>query len=715
MTLEDISELVKLFQNQNPSTILEDIEQLTPEKRAKLARECYQLSRHVFLPVLISSMENTFNAIHSALENLFFNEIHLASQRLQEEPEVWQEKLDTLREFPLFAESSDFDLMRISGDMEEKQYQAKEPFLIENNPVTGVFLLKEKANVYVEGKDEPILTRSGIFGEEACATDVMNASATVSPVKDCTIFYIPREKFLIHTMRIPGLQARVFQMIIDRSKYQQKMAQDAKERAEEQRKLTQEILDHIGQGSFSINQAGEIGNYSSVAKDYLRRRNLAGAPFADIVFRKNRKALKEYYRALHMLFGGNQFDPDLILSMLPNEVTIKKRIFKLNYFFVQDSNGYVLSVFVRMTEVTLERQLAAKEEQEKLILDKMRQNIGGFLNMLSDLKSSFRLMEEFSENYVEAGQQPDSEFISGAMRKLHGSKGLSGQFEFNNLKTVVHKLEDCLRNIDDQQNLGRYTDKFFKLFMEFETEYNYALSFKENLGTEIVEILEGVSFSQDEFQSLLKATIENDFESIRPLILKKASVPAEKIVDNWENDIIRLAERLDKQIEFKLEVQEDLLIPTEIAKSLNVVLGHLYRNSIDHGIETPEERLEAGKEMTGVITVKIHLEGHHLMIILKDDGAGLNNTKIAKIAKSKSHLDQILVDKYIAGEKFWKILFLPGFSSAEQVTQISGRGVGMDAVKNTIKELDGKIVMASEQGKGSVFLIKIPLESSRII
>ncbi|MBF0289565.1 MAG: hypothetical protein HQM14_17260 [SAR324 cluster bacterium] len=706
---------MQIFQDQSRSSSFEDIKKLTPEKKLKLAKECYQLSRYIFSPVLVSSMETTFTNIHSALEHLFFGEIHLASQRLQDEPEVWQNKLDTLREFPLFAESSDFDLMRISGDMEEKQYKTGEPFLVENKPVTGVFLLKEQANVFVEGKETPILTRSGIFGEEACATDVMDASATVSPVKDCTIFYIPREKFLIHTMRIPGLQARVFQMIIDRSKYQQKIAQESKERAEEQRKLTQEILDHIGQGSFSINQAGEIGNYSAVAKDYLGRRNLAGAPFADIVFRKNRTALKEYYRALHMLFGGNQFDPDVILSMLPTEVTIKKRIFKLSYFFVQDANGYVLSVFVRMAEVTLERQLAAKEEQEKLILDKMRQNIGGFLNMLDDLKNSFSLMEEFLENYVEAGQQPDSEFISGAMRTLHGSKGLSGQFEFNNLKTVVHKLEDCLRNIDDKQELERYTDKFFKLFMEFETEYNYALSFKENLGIEIVQILEGVSFSQSEFQSLLKAATERDFEQMRPLVLRKASVPAEKIVDNWENDILRLAERLEKQIEFQLDVQEDLLVPTEIAKSLNVVLGHIYRNSIDHGIETPERRAEAGKNMTGVIAVKMYLEDNHLMIVLKDDGAGLNNEKIAKIAKSKSHLDQILVDKYIAGEKFWKILFMPGFSSAEQVTQISGRGVGMDAVQNTINKLNGKIVMASEQGKGSVFLISIPLDASRII
>ena len=714
MTSEDITRLATTFGLQDLSSAIEKMRHMTPEEKIALAQECFQLTKSLIAPILVNPIEETFELIEETLENVIFKEIFLANQRLKEEPEVWQKKLNALREINLFEDTSTFDLMKVAVDMEERFFKENEVLLTEEAPVGGVFLLREKARVYVKGIENPVVIRSGIFGEEACVMGVENASATVRASRDSTVFYIPRDKFLVHTRHIPGLQEKVFQIVVDRAKFEQEVARMEKTQAEEQRQLTQEVLDHIGQGSFSINQAGEIGNFSSVAKDYLSRKELAGAPFADIAFRKDRKALREYYRALNMLFSGNEFDPEVILSLLPDEVTIKKRIFKLYYFFVQDSKGYVMSVFVRMEEVTLERELAQKEEQNQRILEKMQQNIGGFMSMLETINKSTSLLEAFMEDYIETKQQPDSGHIGALMRNLHGSKGLSGQFEINPLKNVIHELEDCLRGIDEN-GIELYIDVFNELFMKFHSEYMHALSFKENLGEKIVQILEGVSFAQSEYQELLKAVIQRDFETTRALVLAKANVPAENIVENWEKDISRLAEGLHKAIQFKLEVREGLSVAKELAKTLNVELGHLYRNCVDHGIETRNKRIKIGKEETGTIMVKIDQQSQKLVLIIKDDGGGLDHQKIAEIAKKNPNLSQKVVDRYIASGKYWKILFLPGFSSAEKVTNLSGRGVGLDAVQAAIRSLKGNIVMASKPGKGSVFLIEIPIVQNLMV
>lgn len=708
MKLEDIPRLATLFEAQNGAAIENKIKELDRKERIALALEGFQVTQTLFASVLSDPIKKNFNNLGEMLRHLVFDEIYNANRRLQKAPEKWQEKLKVLREIPLFAPSSTFDLMRIAVDVEEEFFQAGEEILTEGAPATRVFFMKEKAKVFLKSQSQPEAIRSGIFGEESCLMEQENASATVCTTEDCTVYYIPSKQFLAHIQSIPELQTRVFQLVVGRAKLEQEVAMKEKVHAEEQRQFTQQVLDNIGQGSFSINQAGEIGNFSLVAQDYLGRKALAGVPFADIILRKDRKALREYYRALNMLFGKNEFDPDLILSLLPGEATIKNRIFKLHYSFVQDDLGYVTSVFVRMEEVTLELQLAERELRDQRVQEKMQQNIGGFLNMLENIEATHHSIDQFAENYVESHKQPDSDAIGELMRTLHGSKGLSGQFEIHTLKDVLHEIEDCLRKIDEN-GLELYTEEFDQLLMKLQNEYSHALSFRENLGHEITQILQGVSFTQEEYQGMLAGVLQRDFAALRPYILAKAHVPAQEIVANWEADIQRLAETLKKKIDFKLEVEENLQVPKEMAKVLNIELGHVYRNSVDHGVETLQERQALGKKETGTIQVKIYKQSPHLLLWITDDGAGLDQQKIQELAKQHPNLPQTEVEQHIAEGKTWKILFMSGFSSAEKVTKLSGRGVGLDAAQTAIQRLDGQIVMASEPGKGSAFLVKILL------
>jgi len=704
MTPSDLNLLSRIFSHSDPESITERLNELTVEERFTLARACYELTGKSIKTIWGRSILDTFQRIYRNIGKMFFSRLPAVNEKFESNPEKWDRRIKDLRRMKLFWEASNFDLLSIEGDVESKNYEANEAFMSQYEEVDGVYFFEEPVNVYEHNSKIASITRNGIFGDDNCTTGELESPITARPIRDSEAYFIPREKFVQLIRNIPGLQEKVFQDVVER-------ARQTNVRAEEQRRLVQEILDNIGQGSFSIDNAGEIGeNYTAIAADYLGVKNLAGVPFADIAFGNDRKVLRDYYRALHMLFSGGDYEASMVLDLLPKEVTINDRIFQLHYSFVQDGSGHVMSVFVRMEDLTLERKLEQKEASEKAILDKMQQNVGGFLDMLSDVNNTFNLINDFAEKYWDQETQPEEDFVNQVMRTLHGSKGLSGQFELNKLKSVIHSMEDWFLAIE-KDGMQEHYDGFIELFQIFEQEYQYAQSFRENLGEGIVKVLEGISFTTVQFEKLLDAARNDDWEVLKPMILEKTYTSAERIISNWRKDSERLASKLGKKVDFQLEIEDGLSIPKEMARALNVGLGHLYRNCVDHGIELPEKRTAAGKDETGQLSIKMAKEGVNFILKITDDGAGLDNEKIAEIAKSKSDLDQELVDSYIQAEEYWKILFLPGFSSATEVTDVSGRGVGMDAVKATLDGFNGTIVMSTEPGQGSEFLIKIPLET----
>jgi signal transduction histidine kinase len=702
MKPEEINRFSKIFSDPNPLVVARKINHLSQPEKVSFARACFELTGKVLGALLDPSINQTFQKIFQSIGRMFFTRFPTIDRKLKKDPTRWRKTIDELRVVPLFQQTSDFDLLSIAEHVETRQLKANEPFLAQYQEVEGVYLVTDPVKVFEHNSKIATVTRNGIFGDDPCITGEKESSITAKPTKDCQAFFVNRDRFVNLIRSIPGLQEKIFQDVVER-------ARQGSVRAEEQRRLLQEILDNIGQGSFSIDMAGEIGeNYTAIAAKYLGVDNLAGVPFADLAFRKDRKMLRNYYRALHMLFSGNQFDASMVLDLLPKEITIHERIFKLHYTFLQDGSGNVMSVFVRMEDLTLERELAKKEQEEKGILDKMQQNIGGFMDMLKDVENSFDLMNRFADDFWDKEIQPDSQTLGEIMRTLHGSKGLAGQFELNRLKEVIHALEDWFLEIDREGLAGR-GDPFLMLFQKLEQELQYARSFKENLGEGIIRILDGVSFTREEFAALTAAVTEKDYSQALTLIRSRETVSAVRIINNWKKDTERLADRLGKQVAFVSDIDEQLVVPREMAKKLNVNLGHLYRNCVDHGIEPPAQRLEKGKEETGRLTVVIRRQKDQLVMTIADDGAGLNTDRIVDIARNNPGLDQGLVESYITRGEYWRILFLAGFSAATTVTDVSGRGVGMDAVLKTVQSFGGEISMESVPGRGSTFHIQIPL------
>ena len=188
-------------------------------------------------------------------------------------------------------------------------------------------------------------------------------------------------------------------------------------------------------------------------------------------------------------------------------------------------------------------------------------------------------------------------------------------------------------------------------------------------------------------------------------IMKIRMVPISQVFDRFPRVVRDLQKDLGKKVNLLLEGEDTELDKTVVDDLMDPIM-HCVRNSVDHGIETPQERKEAGKDETGTVLLKAANEGNSIVIDVVDDGGGINVEKVKKKAIDKGliHPSKVLTDQEAA-----QLIFLPGFSTAEKITNVSGRGVGLDVVKTMIEKLNGTIQVTSEHGKGSKFSIRLPL------
>ena len=201
------------------------------------------------------------------------------------------------------------------------------------------------------------------------------------------------------------------------------------------------------------------------------------------------------------------------------------------------------------------------------------------------------------------------------------------------------------------------------------------------------------------------AQLERNMRELQESVMRVRMLPISVVFNRFPRMVRDLAQRLNKQVELKLTGEHTELDKTVLEK-IGDPLVHLVRNSIDHGIERADVRTAAGKSAAGTIHLDACHRGGNIAVEVIDDGGGLNRDRILAKAKERGLVDQNAV---LTDEQVYELIFLAGFSTAEQTTDISGRGVGMDVVRRNIKELGGSVEVKSELGKGSRFIITLPL------
>jgi len=201
------------------------------------------------------------------------------------------------------------------------------------------------------------------------------------------------------------------------------------------------------------------------------------------------------------------------------------------------------------------------------------------------------------------------------------------------------------------------------------------------------------------------AQLERNVRELHESVMRVRMLPIGFAFSRFPRLVRDVAQRLGKQIDLKLTGEQTELDKT-VLERIGDPLVHLVRNSIDHGIEKPEERLAAGKPAVGTVHLEAFHRGSAIIIEVSDDGRGLDCERILAKARSRGLVG---ANETPSEEAIFELIFLPGFSTAEQATDLSGRGVGMDVVRRNIKSLGGKIDIRSTRGQGSRFTISLPL------
>ncbi|MBZ7975915.1 hybrid sensor histidine kinase/response regulator [Campylobacter sp. RM12637] len=362
---------------------------------------------------------------------------------------------------------------------------------------------------------------------------------------------------------------------------------------------------------------------------------------------------------------------------------------KIEELIEKDSNSNeeevdVNSLSADEVEAEIERLLKQRKAEDKARREEKKQQ-----EAVVETKKVEKVVETPVEKPVEkiserASEKQDTREARNAKQApVAADKGNSSNME-QTIRVEVKRL-DNLMNLIGELVLGK--NRLLKIYDDVEERY------------------EGEKFIEELNQVVNQLSVVTT--DIQLAVMKTRMQPIAKVFNKFPRVVRDLSRDLGKQIELELEGEE-----TELDKSIVEEIGdpimHMIRNSCDHGVESAEDRIAAGKPERGTVQLKAYNEGNHIVIEIADDGKGLN----AEVLKTKGIEKGIISEREadnMSDKEAYGLIFKPGFSTAKQVTNVSGRGVGMDVVKTNIDKLNGIIEVDSELGKGTVIKLKIPL------
>jgi len=213
--------------------------------------------------------------------------------------------------------------------------------------------------------------------------------------------------------------------------------------------------------------------------------------------------------------------------------------------------------------------------------------------------------------------------------------------------------------------------------------------------------------SQDEVLGKAIANLDIVTGDLQGAVMKTRMQPIKKVFGRFPRVVRDLARSLKKEIKLEM-VGEETDLDKNLVEALADPLVHLVRNSVDHGIESPEDRVAAGKSRSGTIVLSAAQEGDHIMLAIEDDGKGMDADFLRELAIEKGLMDREQAER-LTHTECYNLIFMAGFSTKKEISDISGRGVGMDVVKTKISQLNGNVSIDSTPGKGTRLLIKVPL------
>jgi two-component system chemotaxis sensor kinase CheA len=477
------------------------------------------------------------------------------------------------------------------------------------------------------------------------------------------------------------------------------------------------LLDNMDEGIFTVDPKGVIEPGFSAAADRMIGPITSKTDFISMLSPDpgKQRPIRETFTAL---FNASiQLDWDEMLNLVPKEFQIKdSRWLRARFLPVHAESGErVERIMVILQDITNEKALKESMDATRAMHDtivKILQNQETFdlfyseaLDVLADGRSQLEQMRSI-----------DVESVNALFRGVHSIKGTAALFDLHDIVPLAHRTEDILRSLREQPDQPLNDRERKRLTSDF-----------ENLRAKIVAVrnqfLKMIGEEQGELTYRVPeskiARLEDQLAMITPPIAraqvhqecsKLKRVPTVRLLRKFEPLVQTTGEKLGKQVSLAIKEIDRTEIPRDYFRWLDPTFIHILRNSIDHGIELPEERMEHGKDPQAVIEFRTQYHGNGVLFSVSDDGRGIDVDRIRKVSVERGFLEPS-VARDLAPKELLRLLFEPGFTSTGKVTQFSGRGMGLDIVKTELAKLGGRMRLTTRKGQGTSVELYVPLSA----
>ncbi|MBT0571681.1 Hpt domain-containing protein [Curvibacter sp. CHRR-16] len=477
------------------------------------------------------------------------------------------------------------------------------------------------------------------------------------------------------------------------------------------------MLHYIPQGILTIEGGGIIHpEFSEHLKTVLETNDIAGRNVMHVVFDGSGlglDALNQMETAISACIGEDVMNFEFNVHLLPHEIVKpmpdgRTKILDLNWSPITDESGTTLRLLLCLRDVTDLRALTQAADAQKKELALIGEILGVHQEKFEEfIDSANRFLTEngaLIDSVEAASESARQDAVAVLFRNMHTIKGNARTYGLLQLTDLVHQAEERYDRIRHGQQAWDTPLLQTELKQVAEMVAHYARINDVTLGRKVggrhASSTPFVQVPQEVVNSLIErlekagmqdaAQQSTTLQEARDVLKQLGAEPLSRMLSGVIQSLPSLAKELGKDAPQVVVQEAGILVRTQLANTLGNVFMHLYRNALDHGLELPAERVAMGKPQAGEITLSAHLDAHALTLRLKDDGRGLALQRIKGKAIEQGLLD---ADAQTSAHDIAQLIFASGFSTANEVTEVSGRGVGMDAVRGFIQELGGDITL----------------------
>ena len=464
----------------------------------------------------------------------------------------------------------------------------------------------------------------------------------------------------------------------------------------------QDLLNNAGQGFLYFDKDMIIGAEYSKEAARIFDLDIAGQDISSLLYSDDESEAIFLKGTLQSILQSEQMQQEILISLLQKEFKINNAFIDVEYKVLNEDSFMMILTDITATK-ELAQQIKDKQQVLKMVVETVT-TIEQFISVKNDYEKFISQIDSFKS----------LDMLSSLRKEIHTYKGLFAQKEMLTVVKELHEFETLidtsLKNNVIDDIIKNITNQDMYAWLESDIKV-----LKEILGDDFFEKSNSIVIDKNRIDKLYDRVIQylksKDMENLVNLGKELIQLKYSNInifLKPYEKLVAQLSLRLEKNIKPLIINSEDIYISNRYKPFLNSIV-HIFRNSVDHGIEPAEDRERLGKSLEGTITCDVVNNIDNIIIKIKDDGQGIDEEKIKSLAVAKQIYTQEEVEE-LTQEKVLLIIFQDTFTTNKNITDISGRGVGLASVLKELELLNGTMEIRNNFGQGIEFIFNIPYE-----